>query len=86
MASNRVKVDTISDMLVNNNSVGIMVTETWLEDSVFDVEVQIPGYDIFRADRKGRRRGGAVTYLSFDLQCILKLSYSNSVVEALVIK
>ena len=75
MASNRVKVDTISDMLVSNNSVGIMVTETWLDDSVLDAEVQIPGYDIFRADRKGRRRGGAATYLSSELQCKLELSY-----------
>ena len=73
-------------MLVSNNSVGIMVTETWHDDSVLGAEVQIPGYDIFRADRKGRRRGGAATYLSSELQCKLELSYSNSVLEALVIK
>ena len=69
-----------------NNSVGIMVTETWLEDSVLDAEIQIPGYDIFRADRKGRKCGGVATYLSSGLHCKMELSYSYGAIEALVIK
>ena len=86
LKSNRVKVDTIADMLNVNNSVGIMLTETWLEDSILDAEIQIQGYDLFRADRIGRKCGGVATYLNSDLNCKLELSFSNGIVEALVIK
>ena len=37
--------------------------ETWLNDTVKE-DADIEGYRIFRADRKGRIRGGAATYLN----------------------
>ena len=73
-------------MLELRNSVGIIVTETWLEESVLDVEVQTMNYEVFRADRKGRKCGGAAFFLRTEIQCKLVLAYSNGAVEALVIK
>ena len=36
------------------------LTETWLTDDVFDSEVSIANYTIFRKDRMNRRGGGGV--------------------------
>ena len=53
---------------------------------MLDVEVQTTNYEVFRADRKGRKCGGAASFLRTELQCKLELAFSNRVVEALVIK
>ena len=33
-------------------------TETWLDNSISDGEVSLPGYSIFRSDRTNGRGGG----------------------------
>jgi hypothetical protein len=38
----------------------IALTETWLTEEIKDVEINIPGYQIFRRDRKITKRGGGV--------------------------
>lgn len=41
------------------------VTETWLSDDVDSVAVQIPGYRLYRSNRRGNvRRGGVAIYVS----------------------
>ena len=48
----------------------IAITETWLNDSIFDFEVDIAGYTVHRLDRQNKRRGGGVAfYLSNGLKC-----------------
>ena len=86
LASNRVKVDTLSDKLVCDNSMGIMLTETWLCEDMLSAETNIENYDLFRADRDGRQRGGAAIYIKSDLQCKLMNSFSNGVVEVVSVK
>ena len=66
--------------------VGIMWSDTWLEDSVLNVQIQMSYYDVFRADRDGRKSGGVAVFFRSELQCKVELIYANSVVKALVIK
>ena len=44
----------------------IAITETWLNDSVFDSEVEISGYTIHRFDHCDGRRGGGVAIYIMD--------------------
>ena len=44
----------------------IGVSETWLDDSVEDSEVELPGYSILHHDRN-RNGGGVCIYLRSDL-------------------
>ncbi|XP_073228523.1 uncharacterized protein [Porites lutea] len=40
------------------------VSETWLNSSVTDLEIEIPGYVIYRIDRQARVGGGVCAYVS----------------------
>ena len=75
----------IGDMLSIDNSIGISLTETWLSDEICDAEVHIDGYDNFRADRLNRMRGGTSIYMTTDLNCKLVNTFSNSVVEIVIV-
>ena len=43
----------------------LSVNETWLDDSVTDDEVAIPGFTIFRNDRMSGRHGGVALYVRY---------------------
>ena len=68
------------------------LTETWLKGHT-QAELNIEGYHLYRADRKGRKHtrgrysGGAALYLRSDIaattECLLQ--YSNGVVETLAV-
>ena len=50
-------------MAKNNNIDILSLTETWLDHSVSDCLISIPGYKRpFRRDRQGRRGGGVAIY------------------------
>ena len=40
----------------------ITISETWLNCSVLDLEIEIPGYNVFRVDRQDKRGGGVCIY------------------------
>ena len=63
LVSNKGKVDTIEDSLEIDNSIGIIISETWLDNSISDAEVQMSNFEIFRSDKIGRQRGGLALYL-----------------------
>ena len=44
----------------------ISISETWLDDTVTDNEIQIEGYNVIRKDRD-RQGGGVCTYIRQDL-------------------
>ena len=67
------------------------LTETWLKNHK-DAELNIEGYQLFRADRKrskkgkrGRLSGGVAVYIRDDISNSTekKISYSNGAVELL---
>ena len=86
LKSNRSKPSILSDYLSMNNGLGLSICETWLDGGINDAEIQIENYTIFRSDRNNRERGGVASYVRNDLKCVKSFSYSNSVVEALIVK
>ena len=63
LQSNRSKSTILGDMLVRDNSLITFVTETWLDNTVEDAEILIPGFTVYRGDRVGRKRGGSICHL-----------------------
>ena len=70
--SNRSKHLVLGDTLRNKNSLGVLLTETWLAPEILDAELNIEGYTLFRGDRSARIIGGAAIYLVNELFCKLK--------------
>ena len=69
LLSNRNKVSLISDKSELENSIGIALTETWVNCDISDAELYKENFDLFRADRDDRSRGGTAIYLNSDLNC-----------------
>ena len=77
-------------LLKDKNQLFIGLSETWLKGHTM-AELEISGYKLYRADRKGRKHtrvrysGGAALYLRSDIAATSDqiLSFSNGVVEAL---
>jgi len=44
------------------------VTESWCDEGIFDNELSLTGFSIFRADRASRRGGGVILYVRSFLQ------------------
>lgn len=67
------KLDFIEILVSQSNVDVLVVSESWLCDSVPDSDVQLIGYNIYRADRVGRG-GGIAIYV----KCCLNVSVSIS--------
>ena len=80
------KHSQIGDNLRINNSIGILLTETWLEARVEDAKIFIDNFSIFRSDRIGRERGGVAAYFRSDLGCMCAHKFCNGVVQTILIK
>jgi len=49
----------------------IAVTESWYNSDIFDPELDVPGYDLFRMDRPlDNRCGGVLLYVNGDLVAV----------------
>ena len=86
LMKDRTKVEQIAYIGKQYNAIIIVLTETWLEPSILDAEINIPGFNIHRTDRCGRKRGGTCIYTRCDLPVSKFLSYSNGVVDTITIK
>ena len=67
--------------LVSDNKVDVLaISETWLNSSILNAEVEIQGYRIHRLDRKYKRGGGVCIYVRNNLKSkVLKdLSYISN--------
>ena len=55
----------------------LTINETWLDASVSDVEIEIPGYDIYRLDRSSMVGGGVSAYIrqNFKVERLDNVSY-----------
>ena len=59
--------------LVSENKFDIFtISESWLDNTVTDIEVEIPGYNIFRLDRLNKAGGGVCVCVSdrFKIECL----------------
>ena len=86
--SGRTKAGFLHDQAINNNSLLVAVTETWLHSGVLDAEVchNTPGFNIIRCDRSGRDGGGVALYLRDDLSGDVLGTFDNGVCQLLVVQ
>ena len=64
------KLSELRHLVQGRNPHLIAVTETWLNSSVPDGAVSLPGYgSVFRVDRKSRRGGGVLVLVRDDVKC-----------------
>ena len=62
VCSLRYKVDEVTALLRVQDFDIFGLAETWLDSTIGDGEVAIPGYSLTRTDRSGRRGGGTCIY------------------------
>ena len=86
LKKDRSKIKQLEVIIKDTNAVIVVVTETWLDDSVNSAEICIKGYNLYRTDRDGREIGGSCIYIRSDIPSAPILQYSNSVVETTLIK
>ena len=67
--SNKSKVNILHDIAEINNSSIIAAPESNMNEEILDAEIQISNYYKSRANRKGRKRGGAAVHLRSEFQC-----------------
>ena len=46
------------------------ISESWLTDSVSDLEVEFPGFSLFRLDRNYKIGGGVCAYVNNSFKCV----------------
>ena len=62
------KKDEIHWIIKELNVDACFISETWLDDTVLDVDVSLAGYSCVRKDRHNRRGGGVPLYIKQDLK------------------
>ena len=85
------KVPYIGNLLLYEGQLAFALTETWLTADHNDAECYIPGYTLYRQDRKrqrsgrGRNSGGVALYLKDQYASSTEniFSFSSGVIEAL---
>jgi len=69
---------------LNHNADFILVDETWFTDKQCDADVSLPGFNLFRSDRKSRIGGGVCIYVHSKYQDC-NIIYPTSLVSNLEI-
>ena len=81
------KTSFLAEMAADENAIFLALTETHLSPDVYDAEVEIPGFEIFRSDRKHASRGGVCLYVKNDIKSDASLLKQESIgnIESLVV-
>ena len=72
---------------MNNNKRTISffaLTETHLNDSILDAEINIENYEVLRSDRIERKQGGVALYLHHTLSIDESKKFSDKYTEAIM--
>ena len=88
-SAGRWKVDALKHFIEHKNQKNcwipfISITETWLQGYMTNAQVKIPHYEVFRADRDLRIRGGSLLYIHEDIPVINSDKYSDKFCQAIV--
>jgi hypothetical protein len=75
----------LTEKAVECNAFAIALTESHLSEDISSAEIQMEGYQLYRADRLNRRQGGVVVFLKDEVACVVLSAGSNDVVEHLVL-
>ena len=84
--SNKFKKDLIKDILDDNQSLFMAITESHLKEDIMSAEIDISNYQLYRCDRKKRKCGGVAIYIRSDLGSIEETKLSNDTCECIVVK
>ena len=80
-------IDSVRDLLIDNNLHAFAVSETWFHNKVNSGLVTIPGFDLIRHDRISKRGGGVAIYLRSGVSYrLLHKSHHNANAEFLFIE
>ena len=83
--TDKTKIDFMKD-LSNSYTLLICLCETFLNSSILNAEIFMPGFVVCRCDRADRPGGGLCIYIKDSIMFQVCLSYSNSVCELLIVK
>ena len=67
---NREHFIQVKDNVISNFDI-FTISETWLDNSVSNLEIEIPGYDIFRVDRQDKRGGSVCAYVRQSFKTVI---------------
>ena len=78
------KIDSLHVLLDSHKGIHILgLGETHLYDDVYDNEIEIAGYKLFRKDRSGNNYGGIVVYLRDTINAIRRIDLEIESIEAI---
>lgn len=80
------KIPYLAELLEEQQSFTplIAITETWLKEHVTDAQINLTNYQILRADRKNRSRGGTLLYIHNDLPTTNSKQFDDDVCQSIV--
>ena len=76
----------ISLTSVDESTLFVAPCETFLNDNIFDAEIQMQGFNVCQTDRLSRPGGGVCSYIKDHIQFSTCLSFSNDMCEVLIVK
>ena len=79
------KIDFLRDLAIDKNSIAIAITESHLNDKIYDHEINIKGWAHSRSDRVNRNGGGVIVYVKDNLTMSDENAFSNSMCESVAI-
>ena len=82
--NSKVKIEYFKEYVLENKILAMNFTETWLDKSITK-DIKIPGYQVFRCDRKDRKGGGTAIYLNEDLEATVLLEVNIGRCEMIAI-
>ena len=80
------KIDEIRLLLRDKPFQVFAVSESWLDSSILDSEVSVPGYTLTRNDRKARQGGGTAIYVKDGIPFKYRVDLSSGNFETLWIE
>ena len=73
---NKSKINFLSD-LSDESTLFVALCDTFLNNNIFDAEIQMQGYNVCRTDRLSRPGGDVCFYIKEHIQFSTCLSFSN---------
>ena len=84
--SNQTKIPYLSNVLEDQNSIFLAISESHLNSDILDTEIAMKGFNILRQDRVERSHGRVILYMKDTYCSNLVATYSNSYCDFLIAK
>ena len=77
-STDKVKVQHLGEIAKESKAFVIALSESHLKSHILDAEVHIPGFQLFRADRKDEiKKGGVITFVKEEFACGIEVLASG---------